>query len=305
MTTPWGEIPVSDAHIHFLGRSFFQILASQKKETRPLDEMVRGLGWQPPPDNTALADVWAEELDRNGVDRGVLIASLPGEEEAVAEALRAHPGRFWGYFIFNPLEPEAEQRARRAFDELGMQGLCLFPAMHRFSIRDERLDPLWRLVAERPGRVAFVHMGVLTVGVRKKLGLASPFDVSLSNPLDLHGVAAKHPETTFVLPHFGAGFLREALMLADLAPNVYFDTSSSNSWTKYQLPEISLKAVFGKALDLIGPRRLLFGSDSSFFPRGWNREVFDTQAALLEELGVGEEAARAIFGGNLERLLSP
>ena len=49
--------------------------------------------------------------------------------------------------------------------------------------------------------------------------------------------------------------------------------------------------------------RLLFGSDSSFFPRGWNREVFDAQVATLEEIGVTSEDAARIFGGNLERLL--
>ena len=111
-----------------------------------------------------------------------------------------------------------------------------------------------------------------------------------------------YPQVRFVVPHFGAGCFREALMLADLCPNVWLDTSSSNSWMRYE--GLDLATVFRRALAVAGAGRLLFGTDSSFFPRGWNREVFDTQARVLGELGVSEDDARAILGGNLERLLA-
>jgi predicted TIM-barrel fold metal-dependent hydrolase len=63
-----------------------------------------------------------------------------------------------------------------------------------------------------------------------------------------------------------------------------------------------LKTVFRRALDVVGPARLLFGSDSSFFPRGWNAEIFRAQVQAISEIGVGEADARAILGGNLKRL---
>jgi hypothetical protein len=88
-----------------------------------------------------------------------------------------------------------------------------------------------------------------------------------------------------------------------LGPNVYLDTSSSNAWTKYLTPPPSLEDVFRQALNVLGPDRLLFGSDSSFFPRGWNRAVFDSQSQALESLNISAEAAAKIFGGNLARLL--
>ncbi len=61
--------------------------------------------------------------------------------------------------------------------------------------------------------------------------------------------------------------------------------------------------MFRKALEIYGPGRLLFGSDSSFFPRGWNRSVFDEQTQVLASLDIDEDAARAILGGNLTSLL--
>jgi hypothetical protein len=141
---------------------------------------------------------------------------------------------------------------------------------------------------------------VLSVGVRKKLGLPSLFDIRFGNPLDLHAVALAHPNVPVILPHFGAGLLREALMLADLCPNVWLDTSSSNSWIKYV--GLTLADVFRRALAVVGPDRLLFGSDSSFFPRGWVRDVYDQQSAALDEIGVTAEAREKIFGGNFDRL---
>jgi predicted TIM-barrel fold metal-dependent hydrolase len=173
--------------------------------------------------------------------------------------------------------------------------------MHRYSVHDERAE---RLIAQAAARrcAVFVHCGVLTVGVRKKLGLPSPFDMRYSNPLDLHAIALRYPDARFVVPHFGAGFLREALMLADLCPNVYLDTSSSNSWMRYE--SLDLGTVFRRALDVAGAGRLLFGTDSSFFPRGWQRAVFETQTEVLKNLRVEDEDAARILGGNLHRLFS-
>jgi len=55
-------------------------------------------------------------------------------------------------------------------------------------------------------------------------------------------------------------------------------------------------------LDVVGPSRLLFGSDSSFFPRGWNGEIFNQQTAALQEIGISADNARMILGENLVRI---
>jgi uncharacterized protein len=304
MQTPWGEVEVVDAHVHFFSHTFFKALAVQLAMPDKVDELIAHLAWEAPAaSNAALAQRWVAELDRHNVSRSVLISSVPDDEAAAADAVRAYANRFYGFFMFNPKAPNAESRASRALDTLGMKGICLFPAMHRYSIQDAALEPIFALAEKRKNLVIFVHTGVLTVGVRKKLGLPSKFDMSMSNPIDLHRVAMDHPTINFIIPHFGAGYFREALMLGDLAPNVHVDTSGSNSWMKYQPSDMTLKDVFRKTLESYGPKRLLFGSDSSFFPRGWNRPVFDAQVAALRELGVDRETAQAIFGGNLRRIL--
>ena len=301
MQSPWGDIQVSDAHIHFFAQNFFASLATAKKATLPELEPI--LGWQLPPESPdALAGRWVGELNQAGVHRAALIASVPGDEQSVASAVASNPGRFYGYFMVNPLLPFAETQMAEALKTGDLHGICLFPAMHRFSVQDPRALALYEIAAAHPGTVVFVHCGVLTVGARKKLGLPSHFDMRYSNPIDVHAVALDFPQVNFIIPHFGAGYLREALMLCDLCPNVYLDTSSSNAWMRYE--GLDLKTVFRRALDVCGAGRLLFGTDSSFFPRGWNGAIWDAQVAALKELGIKDEQARQIFGGNLDRLLA-
>jgi len=294
--SPWGPLDVADAHLHFFSHRFFSALTAQKPGLT-LDHIGAQLGLTlPPPESEKLAAIWIHELDRQQVARAALIASVPGDEGSVVAASAAHPGRFFAYAMVNPRLWSPENFA-------GVNAACLFPAMHTYSVHEDFVRPVFEW-AEQNRRVVFVHCGVLSVGIRDKLGLKSPFDMRFSNPIDLHAVALAHPDVPIVVPHFGAGYFREALMLADLCPNVYLDTSSSNSWTRYQESHLDLRQVFRRALDVVGPKRLLFGTDSALFPWGWRHQVFDEQTTALYELGLSITDARAIFGENLVRLMA-
>jgi predicted TIM-barrel fold metal-dependent hydrolase len=293
----------NDCHVHFFSDHFFATLGRQ----RPPDaqqsaaDVVATLGWNPPGTADELADRWVQELDRNGVGRAALIASVPGDEASVGAALARHPSRFVGFFMLDPTAPDAPARAEHAITRLALRVICLFPAMQRYSLHDPRVREVVQMAAKHPGTAIFVHCGALSVGVRKKLGLPSRFDVRCGNPLDLHALAADHPAMPFIIPHFGAGLFREALLVADLAANVYLDTSSTNRWMAYH-HNLTLPDVFRRALDVAGPDRLLFGTDSSFFPRGWNRAVYDAQVSALGAAGVNESDRHRIFTTNFDRL---
>lgn len=292
---------INDAHVHFFSPAFFATLAAQRQVA--VADAMRHLEWDDPVSPEALADRWVAELDAQGVSRAAIIASVPGDEGSVAIAVARHPARFVGYFMLDPAQPDAENRVRAAL-ERGLRGVCLFPAMQGYSLHDVRVARIAEVVAGFGRAVLFVHCGVLSVGARQKLGLPSPFDIRYGNPLDLEPLAIRHPALPIVIPHFGAGMLREALMLGDQCGNVHFDTSSSNAWVKYQ-PGLTLESVFESALAVLGPHRLLFGTDSSFFPRGWHRAIYDVQRTTLVNIGAAETAQSAIFGGNFERLFPP
>ena len=304
LETPWGTMPVADAHVHFFSRPFYAALAAQKQTS--VANVMEILGWPEPPEHPeALAQNWVRELDRRGVAHAALIASIPGDEGSVIAAVKRFPQRFHGYMMVDPCAEDAAARVLAALGTGCIHGLCFFPAMQRYSIQDARVAALLDAVsAVKPSAIVFVHCGALTVGVRNKLGLPSPFDLRFSNPIDLHAIALRYPQFRFVIPHFGAGYFREALMVADLCPNVFLDTSSGNSWMRYDDNHPDLRNVFRRALSVTGPSRLLFGTDSSFFPRGWNAAVFETQSKALYELGIEASDARLIFHDNLIRLFA-
>ena len=293
----------SDCHIHFFSEHFFAALGRQRPPGTELSgsEAIASLGWDTPGTPEELADRWVSELDRSGVTRSALISSVPGDEESVARAVARHPSRFVGFFMLDPTAPDATSRAERGLGQLRLRTICLFPAMQRYSLGDTRVKEIVAIAAAHAGTAVFVHCGALSVGVRQKLGLPSRFDVSRGNPLDLHALAADHPHVPFIVPHFGGGLFREALLVADLAPNVYLDTSSSNRWMAYHAG-LDLTGVFEQTLQVAGPDRLLFGTDSSFFPRGWTRGVYDAQVSAMDAVGVSESSRQRIFIGNFERL---
>jgi predicted TIM-barrel fold metal-dependent hydrolase len=297
---------LNDAHCHFFTMRFFAALGHGLSSVDPpaaAETAIRRLGWDAPGSAETLSDRWLAELDRHGVTRVALIASVPGDADAVAVAVARHRERFVGFFMVDPTAPDAAAETTRAIDRDGLRGICLFPAMHHCAIEDKRTRRIFDIAAARQGVAVFVHCGMLSVGARKKLGLSSPFDVRFGNPLDLQLIAQTHPKLPIIIPHFGAGLFREALIVGDLCPNVLFDTSSSNGWMKYH-PGLTLPAVFRQALDVVGPDRLLFGSDSSFFPRGWVEEIYTQQAAALARLDVSADAKEQIFGGNFDRLFA-
>jgi predicted TIM-barrel fold metal-dependent hydrolase len=97
--------------------------------------------------------------------------------------------------------------------------------------------------------------------------------------------------------------MRECLFLSYHCDNIYFDSSGSNSWMKYLPYHLSLEKVFKKFIGVAGIDHLLFGTDSSFFPRGYRKNILDEQAHALRKLAVSKKDQERFFSGNIRRLL--
>jgi predicted TIM-barrel fold metal-dependent hydrolase len=297
---------ICDAHCHFFSSRFLDLLTAGQpgsSDAGRSTEISNRLGWQDPGTAEDLADRWVAELETHAVARAALISSIPGDEASVATAVGRHPSRFVGFFMFNPAAGEVSLRLSRALGEQRLRGICLFPAMHGYKLDDERVREVFASASQHQAAV-FAHCGVLTVGVRKKLGLPSPFDLRLGDPLALAAVASRFPDVRVIVPHFGAGMWREALMAADQCATIHLDTSSSNGWMKYY-PGLALDEVFRTALAVAGPSRILFGTDSSFFPRGWQKPILTAQDGALRAIGASDEDRAVILGGNFDRLFPP
>ena len=288
---------INDAHCHFFSSRFLELLAP---DAGGAEALAARLEWDPPGTATDLGDRWAVELDRHEISRAALIASIPGDAVSVAEAVAHHPHRFVGFFMHNPAAASADAALERALKELHMRGVCLFPAMHGYRLDDEAVERVFKAAATH-GAAVFVHCGVLTVGVRQKLGLPSRFDLRLGDPLALARMAVGFPQVPVIVPHFGAGFFRESLIAADQCPTIHFDTSSSNSWIRFH-SGLTLESVFGSTIAVVGRSRLLFGTDSSFFPRGWQKGIYEQQIRAMTTAGISVDDRQQILAANFDRL---
>ncbi|MBL8857219.1 MAG: amidohydrolase family protein [Planctomycetes bacterium] len=298
---------VIDFHAHFFGRVFFETLAAQSPLTgdvrSKLAELSRRTGIQLPAEGAVEhAARWVAELDRHQVEHMCTFASVPEEVPAVCEAARHSPGRLSAFAVVNPRVEGAAARIRGLLEAGSIRGVLLFPALHHYRLSGSEARPLLAALDDHRA-VCFAHCGVLIVKLRDLLQLPRLQDLTFADPLELIPAANAHPRTAFVIPHFGAGFLRETLMAGASAPNVFVDTSSSNSWMATQTPKPTLTEVFARALETLGHERILFGTDSNVFPAGWRKDRFEEQHAALRALGTSVAAEEAIFGGNARRLL--
>lgn len=301
-------LPIIDSHIHFFSHRFFEDYTRLRGDDLPAphpEVMLRQLGWEaPPPDPVALGRRWVQELDRGGVAKAVLLTSIMGDEDSVAAAVRAFPDRLVGYVRVDPTAPDGPVRLRRAVRELGLRGAGeIFPSMEWFHAHDERAYPFYE-EAQSLGVPVLMHFGITQSAVRNALGLPSNADMRYANPVDLQPVARDFPKLTFIIAHFGAGYFREALMVCYHCPNVYLDTSGSNVWMKYAGHHLTLDEVFHLTLQAVGPGRIIFGTDSTHFPRGFRADVLAAQLGTLHRLKVPRADVERITTGNIAELLN-
>ena len=294
-------IPVVDAHSHYFStntlRSWLtrgRTMESFTNRTKTRTDMT---SIELPDEGMDVAQRWVDELDRHGVEAmGVMVGNDAYDE--FLEAVDRFPGRFLGYHNINPKDPDAAERVDRAAGD-GFYGIKLYPSSWRdLRVYDEPCYPVYEAAKER-GMLVFLHFGI-TIG-----GQA---DLRSGNPIDIQIPARDFPDVNFVIAHFGAGYFRETLMMQYQADNVYMDSSGSNSWMRYQSHPLDLKTIFRQALTAGGPEKTLFGTDSTFFPRGWRVNVLEAQYRALKELSeeedplIDEEGIGKVFRGNILRL---
>ncbi len=298
---------VIDAHSHFFSRVYFETIAAQSplpgSVAERLDDLARRAGVElPAADVAAHLARWIADLDRAKVEHLCTFASVAQELPAVIEAAALSKGRLSAFALVDPRVEGVAERVRGLLEQGRIRGVLVFPALHHYRIDGPEAAALLRVLAAHRALI-YVHCGLLVVRLRDLLGIPRTQDLRFSDPLHLIPAANAHPDLTFVIPHFGAGFFRETLFAGAQCPNVSVDTSSSNSWTATQAPLLTLRDVFARALDVFGARRILFGTDSNVFPGGWRTDRLAEQRAILDGLGVGTTDQELVFAGNVRRVL--
>jgi uncharacterized protein len=287
--------PVRERYVRAHGPSKWQLLADASE----LEERRWRQRWGfPDPETTCppleeQARRWHAEVQRHGLRCVVFLTG--GGNELLARAVAIYPQAFVGFAHHSPFDPQAVALLDDAVRRLGLRGYKILAPLYDRPLSDPALYPLWQK-AEELGVPVVVHCGVL--GGRGGIAAGPNID-----PLVLHDVCRAFPTVPFIVPHLGCGYPKELLQLCWGAGNVYVDTSSNHEWLKILPERLSLAELLGRFRESIGAERILFGTDSAWFPRGFARAYLDAQLEAFAELGLSEEERRLILHDNAARLL--
>lgn len=245
------------------------------------------------PDPATAADRWVAELDKHGIERIGFVTG--GGNDTLAEQVRRYPDRMVGYAHHDITKPAAPQELERAVKELGLKGLKLLGPITPVLLNDRSLYPVWE-VCERLGIPVLIHFGMQGAAG----GISYHMNMSAAV---LEPVARDFPTVDFIIPHFGIQHVTDLLYLCWSCPNVHVDTSGSNQWTRWMPYKLTLEDLFQRFYETIGPERILFGSDSYWFPRGFALRYLQDQVRICRFMGMSHDELQLIFGGNAARLL--
>jgi len=222
-------------------------------------------------------------------------AILSGPNNVTVEWCRRVPGRFIASWLpsVNPGNPDEEAaRFIEAIETRGFRGLGELVIQDAgLAVNDERFFPLYRICQERHLPVIF-HTGFNGPEFYRE---APSFRTRLGDPLLLEDVAVAFPDLAIIMDHLSFPFTDQAAYILFAHPNVYTDVAAV-SWC---LGRAGFHRLLRQVFDLVGPDKILFGSDQMDVPHMIPVGV----GAIQEAPFLSEEDKRKILGDNARRLL--
>ena len=232
-------------------------------------------------DHAYSADQLVAQMDAAGVEKALIPASSWGvanvPEDVVAEMVAAYPDRLHGMVGIDPSDiRQGLERLERAVRERGFVGAHSYPHWFRLPPDDRLYYPFYAKCVE------------LDVPVQIQAGLAYQRALrNVGHPSHFDSIAVDFPDLKLVAIHTGYPWERELVAICWKHPNVYIgaDTNHPRDWDAGLV-----RFIMGAGRD-----KVLFGT---------NKPVLDYEDALagVRELGLGEEAERALLSENTRRV---
>jgi len=269
-------------------------------------------------DQTYTATEFVAGMNRGGIDKTVLLGNDQGDagscppwrdsrfmavptnwsDEEVAAFCATNPDRLLGLTSIHPDRYRPERKIRRAIQEFGLKGVKLYPHSG-FYANDARLDRVYDLCTQL-GVPVVIHTGPKAVRWQW---------LKYDNPIHVDDVATNFPDLRIVMCHGGYPWVEQFIVTAYSNPNVWVDLTFMDYIEQtFRVPGLVENTV-GRLVDLIGPQRLLWGSEGPYM----NLPLFGqhepdyyarSQDYLVRRFGFLSDDDKAdILGRNAARLL--
>jgi uncharacterized protein len=248
-----------------------------------------GRAWEPASEEAVVAGFEQAGVEAVLVafDIETVVGAPPCSNDYVAEFRARHPGTvIQGWAAVDPWKGEqALADAEHAIRDLGLLGFHFHPIMGRFAVDDERLRPLFDLIASL-GVPVMVDVGTTGMGAGMPGGMGSR--ISHAHPMSLDNLAADFPDLTIIASHPGWPWIDEMTAVALHKGNVFWELSG---WAPKYFPEGLRRDIRSRLKD-----KIMFGSDHPSMPY---QRVLDEWSAL----GYADDVLERVFHGNAERVL--
>ena len=245
------------------------------------------------------ADAVLRSLDEARIDIAVLLApflsegfslddaaSLQRANTHLATLVREHRDRLIGFAVVDPRDPQAPSHLRHAVETLGLRGAKMVPT--GWYPYDAEVQPVFE-AAHELGIPLLFHSGIFIDGRSGRFCRPTFFEA-----------LRDYPGLKVTLAHLGWPWVDEAIAvgLIDRIHGVPPDDVMFRFDISFGPPPAYRREALGRALSVLGPELLQFGSDC-FLPcsgahiaerMGWVHE-------LLDELDVAPAGRDRIWGG--------
>lgn len=220
LETGRSQIPIIDAHTH-MGANYGTSLS-----IATADEMIALMDRE----NVACAFTSPHSalFDPSAMNR------------ELEDAMSRFPGRFYGYFTFNP--NYADRFNARLGDILtipGYLGIKLLPGYHRYDLDGPAYDD------------------VLDFALAHELPVLSHTwgELPYNAPKNAEGVLKKRPKLRLIMGHTSPGEAEAAITLAKTYPNIYLDLCDIHRHN----------GIVDRLVNAVGADRVLFGTDMPWY----------------------------------------
>ncbi|NTU70427.1 MAG: amidohydrolase family protein [Coriobacteriia bacterium] len=286
-----------DAHVHLFTRPLMMEMIERPETPQRFKDAAKSGKWGRRDQLQTLPDMGPDEcaewyvsrMEAANVAKALIVSVFP-ESQYTRDFLAAANGHIHALCNVDPRDPGAPALLEREM-AAGYRGVKLYPVNRGYNLSDPSFRPLFEKANELKANL-IIHYGVT---------VDPTGDLRNADPIDLSPVARDYPDLTFVIAHFGAGWLDSVLRLAYQCKNVCVDSSGTNNWMDYYVPKMTLAEVFERCLTAMGPERVLFGTDSGTTApyRAWIRYM---QERTLEEMGLSDTDRDLIMRANASRI---
>jgi uncharacterized protein len=219
------------------------------------------------------------------VDATTNLGHAPNSVDEIVEGATRNDDVLIPFGSVDPLQGEAAVDEAKRQVALGVRGFKFHPSVQAFDPSDPAYTPLFTAI-EEAGLPILVHTGQTGAGASLPGGWG--FRLSLSNPMLLDDVAARHPDLQVIMAHPSVPWQDEALSVATHKGNVWIDLSG---WSAKYFSDGLVRAARSYL-----NHKMLFGSDlPALTPDRW----LDDFATL----GFADDKVQAIVKDNAVRLL--